>query len=302
MRSMLTGLVVAATTVFVPILAWADNQGIANQIATKLRESGKLSQYRIAVKFEDGTASLIGCVRDREQMRAALKMALKSPEVKRVVNGLTIASPEAARPTAEQKATPKLLVIGQPQTTAKLQLGKSSGKSPSTSTKVPPSAKPKQGSSPMEALPRIPIQKRDALVAAAAPFAVPVAAMQQFQRVPQGTPYPTQVAYMQGMGAMGPGRVPGRPIPMYTAAAGGGVTPAQYDQPRMPNHAWPSYSAYPNYAALTYPKQYSPTAWPFIGPFYPYPQVPLGWRKVTLEWDDGWWMLDFKDSSRGCRH
>ena len=47
---------------------------------------------------------------------------------------------------------------------------------------------------------------------------------------------------------------------------------------------------------LTYPKQYSPTAWPYIGPFYPYPQVPLGWRKVSLEWDDGWWMLDFKDS------
>jgi hypothetical protein len=23
--------------------------------------------------------------------------------------------------------------------------------------------------------------------------------------------------------------------------------------------------------------------------------VPLGWRKVTLEWDDGWWFLDFKD-------
>jgi hypothetical protein len=45
---------------------------------------------------------------------------------------------------------------------------------------------------------------------------------------------------------------------------------------------------------VTYPKQYSPTAWPYIGPFYPYPQVPLGWRKVTLEWDDGWWMLDFK--------
>ena len=30
-----------------------------------------------------------------------------------------------------------------------------------------------------------------------------------------------------------------------------------------------------------------------LGPFYPYPQVPLGWRKVALEWDDGWWMLDF---------
>ena len=70
--------------------------------------------------------------------------------------------------------------------------------------------------------------------------------------------------------------------------------------PAMPNYAWPSYAAYPNYAAVTYPKQYSPTAWPYIGPFYPYPQVPLGWRKVTLEWSDGWWFLDFKDSPASC--
>ena len=76
---------------------------------------------------------------------------------------------------------------------------------------------------------------------------------------------------------------------------GGGVAPARYDQPYMPNYAWPSYAAYPNYAQVAYPRQYSPTAWPYIGPFYPYPQVPPGWRKVTLEWDDGWWMLDFKD-------
>ena len=63
---------------------------------------------------------------------------------------------------------------------------------------------------------------------------------------------------------------------------------------------WPSYAAYPNYAAVTYPKQYSPTAWPYIGPFYPYPQVPLGWRKVNLQWDDGWWWLDFKDKPNCC--
>ena len=30
----------------------------------------------------------------------------------------------------------------------------------------------------------------------------------------------------------------------------------------------------------------------------PYPQVPLGWRRVTLEWDDGWWHLDFVDRTR----
>jgi hypothetical protein len=95
--------------------------------------------------------------------------------------------------------------------------------------------------------------------------------------------------------------MPGGPIPAYVASMAGGVAPARYDQPHMPNYSWPSYAAYPNYAALTYPRQYSPSAWPYIGPFYPYPQVPLGWRKVTLEWDDGWWMLDFKDSPRCSR-
>lgn len=90
--------------------------------------------------------------------------------------------------------------------------------------------------------------------------------------------------------------VGGRPIPAY-APGGGGVAPARFDSPHMPNYAWPSYAAYPNYAALTYPKQYSASAWPYIGPFYPYPQVPMGWRKVTLEWDDGWWFLDFDDRS-----
>ena len=77
---------------------------------------------------------------------------------------------------------------------------------------------------------------------------------------------------------------------------GGGVHGVSYDQGSMPGYAWPSYAAYPNYGALTYPRQYSASAWPYIGPFYPYPQVPLGWRKVSLEWDDGWWFLDFNDT------
>ena len=87
------------------------------------------------------------------------------------------------------------------------------------------------------------------------------------------------------------------PPQAYMPPGPGSGPPPAYDQPHLPNYAWPSYAASPNYAALTYPKQYSPTAWPFIGPFYPYPQVPLGWRKVSLEWDDGWWYLDFFDRS-----
>ena len=110
--------------------------------------------------------------------------------------------------------------------------------------------------------------------------------------------YPVRMAMQQG--PRGPQAPNGGPMPMYSAANQAGAAPARYDQPCMPNYAWPSYAAYPNYAAVTYPKQYSPTAWPYIGPFYPYPQVPLGWRKVTLEWDDGWWFLDFKDQPASC--
>ena len=66
-----------------------------------------------------------------------------------------------------------------------------------------------------------------------------------------------------------------------------------YNQPNLPNNSWPTYAQYPNYAAVTYPSQYSASAWPYIGPFYPYPQVPLGWRKATLEWNEGNWNLSF---------
>ena len=96
-----------------------------------------------------------------------------------------------------------------------------------------------------------------------------------------------QANYGQMGGQMGaPGMAGGAPM----GAMGQSVS---YDNAQMPGYAWPSYASYPNYAAVTYPQQYSPTAWPYIGPFYPYPQVPLAWRKVSLEWDDGWWFLDF---------
>ncbi|NBO66470.1 MAG: BON domain-containing protein, partial [Acidobacteria bacterium] len=61
---------------------------------------------------------------------------------------------------------------------------------------------------------------------------------------------------------------PQAPMPMQGGPSYGGGTP-RYDQPYMPSYAWPSYAAYPNYAAVTYPKQYSASAWPYIGPFYP---------------------------------
>jgi hypothetical protein len=138
-----------------------------------------------------------------------------------------------------------------------------------------------------------------------APAPVPTPAPPAPQPAPQVAPQPMPQVATQPAPAMAPqmggvplpiGAQPGVPMPQY-AGPGPGMPPPAYDQAHMPNYAWPSYAAHPNYAALTYPKQYSPTAWPYVGPFYPYPQVPLGWRKVTLEWHDGWWNLDFDDGS-----
>jgi hypothetical protein len=115
----------------------------------------------------------------------------------------------------------------------------------------------------------------------------------------------------EGMSGAIPGGIPGAPgnaggmggpMPMGSAGAGMPPVPMRGDGPNVPNYAWPSYAASPNYAAVQYPTQYSPTAWPYIGPFYPYPQVPLGWRRVSLEWDDGWWFLDFDDRHTHSHH
>lgn len=108
--------------------------------------------------------------------------------------------------------------------------------------------------------------------------------------------YPAQGGYPQGGYPAYPAAamMQGGPAPMPGAMAMNGSNPVIYDQPNLPQSAWPAYASYPNFAAVTYPKQYSASAWPYIGPFHPYPQVPLGWRKVQLEWDDGYWQLNFR--------
>jgi DNA-binding transcriptional regulator YdaS (Cro superfamily) len=235
-------------------LALAGNQDVANQIAQNLRDSGKMNDYRIAVKFQDGTAWLQGHVTSQSQMNAAMKIVYQTEGVTRVVNDLSVNGSEDMEPAQAQKLP---------------------------SSYVPAPVQTVSGEEP-RVLPRLRVaQKQTRSYGQQAPM--PLAMNQQ----------------VQGQQAMPAG---GAPRPMYNQATQGGVAPARYDQPCMPNYAWPSYAAYPNYAAVTYPKQYSPTAWPYIGPFYPYPQVPMGWRKVTLQWDDGWWFLDFRDEPNRCWH
>lgn len=317
MRRFLTGITTAALMAVVPTLALAGNQEVAEQIARNLRDSGQMSDYKIGVKYQDGVAWLRGRVVDEEQMNTALKLVFQTPGVTRVVNEMTIASPEPAE--VAQNSGPATV-----------------GGNPLRSHDPAPAAEKSQRGQKVSLVKRLEsmvtrTSEQDEAAAAdrvsssyAGTLIQPVAAQESQEEIPQQMAMPQQARPMQpqymamqqqqymamqqqqqymAMQAQmrGPVAPNGGPIPMYTAAAGAnGVAPARYDQPCLPNYAWPSYAAYPNYAAVTYPKQYSPTAWPYIGPFYPYPQVPLGWRKVTLEWDDGWWFLDFKDQPASC--
>lgn len=78
------------------------------------------------------------------------------------------------------------------------------------------------------------------------------------------------------------------PQPVFQAPAPG---PYDLNGPKMPPYAWPTYAPYNNYSRVAYPTLYPHESWPFIGPLYPFPKVPLGWRAVKLEWQDGHWWL-----------
>ena len=121
------------------------------------------------------------------------------------------------------------------------------------------------------------------------------AAVQQQQLMAQASfarqaapPVPPQAGMPQPQAGPG-GRMMQASASAPMAMAGAG----HLSHPHLPSHAWPAYAQYPNSAAVSYPTQYSASAFPYIGPFYPYPQVPLGWRDVRLQWDDGFWHLNF---------
>ena len=296
MRRLFKVWAMAGFALLTPALALGSDQELAQQIAGNLRNSGRLKGYSISVKVQDGIVQLDGTVRSEKQLEQALSIAEVTPGIERVINNLSVK--ESSNSLALRQ--PASIARGEKQvvrraTRAFAEVRQASAEVPDeeqapTFDSEPPPEMPAtmtgQHSAPRGA-PR-PIQRTgypQMARASYAPEMMPAAAA--------GAEHMAGGHYAMGGGM---GGAMGGPMPAYAGAVPVGHSPARFDQPQMPGYAWPSYAAYPNYAALTYPKQYSPTAWPFIGPFYPYPQVPLGWRKVSLEWDNGWWMLDFKDS------
>jgi hypothetical protein len=70
-----------------------------------------------------------------------------------------------------------------------------------------------------------------------------------------------------------------------------GALMAPHQAPPLPPYAWPTYAPYNNVSRVAYPQTYPANAFPFIGPYYPFPKVPLGWRSVRLDWEDGHWWI-----------
>lgn len=131
------------------------------------------------------------------------------------------------------------------------------------------------------------------------PQGYPQGQVMQASGMPYGPALQAPYGYQPGM-APPPQMMQGGPAPMMAPGPYGHAQPAShmmYNNPHLPETAWPSYAPYDNYAAVTYPGQYDASAWPYIGPYYPYPQVPLGWRQATLEWDDGYWSLKFNSKT-----
>lgn len=87
------------------------------------------------------------------------------------------------------------------------------------------------------------------------------------------------------------GPPPGAPIVEPAPLGIPGQFSPDMQAPNLPPYAWPTYAPYNNLSRVAYPTSYPYNAFPFIGPYYPFPKVPLGWRKVTLEWEDGYWFI-----------
>jgi hypothetical protein len=222
------------------------------------KRGGQLRNFDINVSTADGEVTVRGSVASSQQKDLVLGTAQRAHGVRRVVDDLTVNTVR----TVSNEVSGNLVQAPVPQ--------------PPVVPPTAPAGAPRAFA--VSTINNMPVQVAPVEVA-------PI----------QGAPIqgaPMRGVPMQGGPVSGGVMAPQAPVPMSAGPSYGAGVP-RYDSPYMPGYAWPSYAAYPNYAAVTYPKQYSASAWPYIGPFYPYPQVPLGWRRVSLEWDDGLWYLDF---------
>lgn len=289
MRRLVLSFAVAVTSLM-PSVGMADDSQIAEYVKSQLQEQqqlGNLKGFNVDMRVDRGTVWFEGFVSNRDQQMTILKTAQKAGHlgVVQVVNDIEVRGAKAASPyRAAGYQKPQSEPLRMP---------------------VNPYADRGYQRSPQGEAAPVAYTRPAAQDFGYSDYAPPVESYGDMSYGGEvayggesyGTPMPFASCGDSGAG-YGESYASSTPAPMaYSggpgAGGGGGAGPS--GPADLPGYAWPSYAAAPNYGAVSYPRQHSASAWPYIGPFYPYPQVPLGWRKVTLEWDDGWWHLDFND-------
>ena len=302
MRRLVLSFAVAVTSLM-PSVGMADDTQIAEYVKSQLQEQqqmGNLKGFNVDMRVDRGTVWFEGFVSNRDQQMTILKTAQKAGHlgVVQVVNDIEVRAAKPASPyqaaAYQQPPTqqqPPMQVPANPYAAPSYQRAAQSEAAPVAYTRPAQEQYMGGGSSSREMSyggevygessyggevygDSMSYGQQPMPFASCGDGGAPAAPAygQSYASAP-----PAPVAY-----GGGPGQGPGAGAPPSGPAD-------------LPGYAWPSYAASPNYGAVSYPRQHSASAWPYIGPFYPYPQVPLGWRKVTLEWDDGWWQLDFND-------
>ena len=281
----LASLMIAASAVGVQ----ANNQAIADRIAIGLSE--QFPNEDITVQVQNGKVWLSGQVVSASEMLKMIQFVSDMEGVKLVENEMTLARAPIAPATANLPRIEKTEIV-------QIAMNK------------PVQAVPQTVALPQAS--RIPAKRAPLPMIVATSdfdfddeFEETIVQVRNNRAVPAPQAHqPREVVYANVQTPLAIGAQPVNYVTRgpqdYMQAGGQGAAPQQYGsgcKPNLPNYAWPSYAAHPNYAQVTYPKYYKAETWPNIGPFYPYPQPPLGWRKTTLEWHDGKWWLDFDDGS-----
>ena len=238
----------------------SQNQATANAVAGTLRSSRNLAGYRIEIEAREGMVTLRAALETPAQKAEVIARTRSIAGVRSIVDGIRVTNDRAVSPVMYQPGGGMMYGPG------------GGGYGPSGGGYAPNGGGYGRG---------------------------PIGGPGGYGNGPMTGP----LAYGNGPNLSHGGMISGSgPISAGMSGDGGPIPegPAgmpgasQAAQPGYPNYAWPSYAPYPNFSAVGYPTAYPWQAWPNIGPFYPYPEVPLDWRAVTLRWDDGIWWLDFK--------
>ncbi len=100
MRRLILSWAVVGLAMLPPAAAFGSDQEVAQQIATNLKNSGRMKGYSINVKVQEGVVQLDGTVRSEQQLEQALAIAEVTPGIERVLNNLRVkeSAPAAAAP------------------------------------------------------------------------------------------------------------------------------------------------------------------------------------------------------------